>query len=455
MRNVIIFILLLLFSCGNHQKITDNTLILNETTFQNIKLIDTIQIINCTQNAALSYALIIPSNYDSNFKLPLVIAFDPHADGVFVLNKYKDLATKYGFALACSMDSKNGMATPETDGIAQTILNDCIHRLKIDQDRISAMGFSGGAKVAGAFAQSSTLVSTLICCGAVPNPQLFSLRQNLKLFLIAGEFDFNLLEAQELALNLLPSNQKFDFLQINAKHEWPDNKTMSDVFMRSNLLDLGLKQSAFANEVHASVTTNVGSSNLLNKAFYLRNLAQYFGEINKQSEFVKLIQSNEFSSFKQLYADNISKERVLFQTYIQYFGSKDLNWWKKESSTFTQLELKSKKTPNEVQKLRLKAYLGLAVYMYIQNVLNQNDLKSAAKLIEIYGFLESKNYEAKMLAAKYFIKINQPDEAIKQIQLAVKLGFKDEKRLYSEPDFQTLTNNMAFQVVLDEIRAKK
>lgn len=455
MRYNLFLLFFLFYSCGTTQNKTVDSVVSVKPTFQKIEYSDSIQLIKCTQNEAYSYALLTPKNYNSTSYLPLVIAFDPHADGLFLLDKYKDLAQKYGFVLACSMDSKNGMTTSETDAVAQIILNDCLNRLNIDQTTICALGFSGGAKVAASFAQSSPLVSSVICCGAAPNQQFFSRNPNLKLFLVAGELDFNLLEAKELALALLPTDYFFDFIQTPAKHEWPNGDAMSNVFKRLFTLKFGDSLSSYSIDLNTELLKNSNSIDLFTKAIANRTMFRYFKDENKKIVFAKILQSTEFEEYSKNLKKDIADERALFQAYTQFFSSKELSWWQNEASNFISLESKSKKNSLDAQKLRLKAYLGLAVYMYIQNVFNQNDLNAAAKLIQIYGFLEPKNSEVKMMSAKYFIKVNQAEEAIKQIQQAIKLGFNDEKRLFNDPDYQALTQKMSFQVVLDDLRAKK
>src|ERR1051326_8768484 len=46
-----------------------------------------------------SYALYLPTSYNTEKKYPAIYFFDPHAGGHIPIDKYKDLAEKYDFIL--------------------------------------------------------------------------------------------------------------------------------------------------------------------------------------------------------------------------------------------------------------------------------------------------------------------------------------------------------------------
>ena len=70
---------------------------------------------------SLSYALYLPSNYLAGSRIPVMIAFDPSGDGLFPVEKYKDLAEKYGFILMGSYDSENGLGLENVERVGRAL----------------------------------------------------------------------------------------------------------------------------------------------------------------------------------------------------------------------------------------------------------------------------------------------------------------------------------------------
>jgi len=106
-----------------------------------------IEKIRCHVDLAESYALYLPSNYTPAKKWPVIYAFDPMAQGRVPIDKYQEVAERYGYILVASNNSRNG---PLLIGIgaAQAIWQDTHVRFPLAPQRAYATGFSGGARVA-------------------------------------------------------------------------------------------------------------------------------------------------------------------------------------------------------------------------------------------------------------------------------------------------------------------
>src|SRR5438552_19004603 len=64
--------------------------------------------INCAADASQSYALYLPTNYDTARAWPVIFAFDPGARGRVPVERYQAAAEKYGYIVAGSNNSRNG-----------------------------------------------------------------------------------------------------------------------------------------------------------------------------------------------------------------------------------------------------------------------------------------------------------------------------------------------------------
>ena len=73
----------------------------------------------CADDSSQIYAVYLPAHYDTNKKWPVIYFFDPHGVGNLPVLIYKDLAEKYGFILAGTYNSKNGMPWESSEKSAE------------------------------------------------------------------------------------------------------------------------------------------------------------------------------------------------------------------------------------------------------------------------------------------------------------------------------------------------
>src|ERR1041385_4394172 len=103
--------------------------------------------IEALNDSSQSYALYLPSNYTPNRKWPVLYAFDPGARGRVPVERFKEAAEKYGWIVLGSNNSRNGPWKVVVNAW-NAMLTDSHQRFAIDDARMYATGFSGGARVA-------------------------------------------------------------------------------------------------------------------------------------------------------------------------------------------------------------------------------------------------------------------------------------------------------------------
>src|SRR5690349_8767564 len=103
--------------------------------------------IEAFSDASESYALYLPSNYTPDRKWPILYAFDPGARGRVPVERFKEAAEKYGWIVVGSNNSRNGPWDVAVNAW-NAMQKDTHQRLAIDDKRLYATGFSGGARVA-------------------------------------------------------------------------------------------------------------------------------------------------------------------------------------------------------------------------------------------------------------------------------------------------------------------
>ncbi len=177
----------------------------------------------CAQDPAQKYALFIPSIYDPAKKWPILYVFDPGGRGAGPLALFKDAAEARGFLMACSYNSRNGPWKP-IFAAAAAMWEDTHARLSIDDGRVFAAGFSGGARAASIFPKMiGRPVAGVIACGAgIPEGMGIDKLDRMAFCGIAGTADFNYREIIELdgLLDKRPDIPHW-IRTFDGGHAWP------------------------------------------------------------------------------------------------------------------------------------------------------------------------------------------------------------------------------------------
>ena len=175
----------------------------------------------CAADATESYALYLPSNYTATKKWPILYAFDPGARGKIPVEHYREAAEKFGWIVIGSNNSQNGSWKSSLDAW-NAITNDTHDRFSIDDRRLYATGFSGGARAAIMFAAQCNCVAGVIASGA-GFPQGMEPAPTMHFVLVAttGTEDFNFPEVKALDDKLNRAGIAHQVQLFAGRHEWP------------------------------------------------------------------------------------------------------------------------------------------------------------------------------------------------------------------------------------------
>jgi predicted esterase len=172
------------------------------------------------QQAEQSYALYLPSTYSAGKSWPIVYAFDPAARGRVPVDLMKDAAEKYGYIIAASNNSRNGLWKMESEA-ATAVFNDTHARLSIDDKRVYFGGFSGAARVSATLAQRCKCSAGVILAGAGFTPDAKEAQNPFPVFSAIGTLDFDYGEMVTLDEALEKSKTAHFLRRFEGPHEWP------------------------------------------------------------------------------------------------------------------------------------------------------------------------------------------------------------------------------------------
>jgi len=153
--------------------------------------------VKCDADPSQSYALFLPPDYTPDRAWPVIFAFDPGGRGRNPVERYQAAATRFGYVVAGSNNSRNG--SPQTGAAVASMTSDVMSRIHIDLKRIYLAGMSGGARVAlgVALGAPDKIAGVIASSAGYPDSQP---RKSLPftLFATAGTEDFNHLELRQL-----------------------------------------------------------------------------------------------------------------------------------------------------------------------------------------------------------------------------------------------------------------
>jgi predicted esterase len=177
--------------------------------------------IEALNDSSQSYALYLPSNYTPNRKWPVLYAFDPGARGRIPVERFKEAAEKYGWIVLGSNNSRNGPLDHAVNAW-NAMQKDSHQRFAIDDERIYATGFSGGARAAVRIGVACKCLAGVMASGAgfpvdlAPSPEM-----HFVFFGAAGVDDFNYPELKSLDGPLTKAGISHRIQTFDGRHEWP------------------------------------------------------------------------------------------------------------------------------------------------------------------------------------------------------------------------------------------
>ncbi len=424
-------------------------------------IIDTV---HCIDIPAQVYSIYLPTNYSSTKKWPVVYFFDPHGVGNLPLKLYKALAQKYGFIIAGTYGSKNGMQIEASGRAAQAFMEDVSERLSVDNARIYTFGFSGGARVACALALNGGIAGVIACGGGFPqnHPQI---NQPFALLSFVGEKDFNYIELKNLDKELDNTPLLHQLIVFHGKHQWPPVTDVEQAFQWMDATAMQAKtmpvNDSIVKAIQQQLLKELDKNGLRDKTiheyFTYKKMLNFLRGLTNVDVYVAKVQEIQSSEKYTKYVRDEQQSEVdeanMQHQYLQYLSEKDGPWWQDKIKDMRAIIARDTTTPVSLQCQRLLSFLSLAVYMGASRSFNSPDDGSTAHFLDLYGLVDPTNPEHDYLFAGLYARENNPEKAISSLHDAVKLGFTDSKRMQSDSNFVSIKDKPEFKELLKKIQS--
>lgn len=404
------------------------------------------------------YSVYEPHKVSGHSGRPLIIFLDPHANGNIPVALYKNLAEDHGFLLIGSNEIRSGMSGREVIASFDSLFQMAKRDYHVDENRIYLMGFSGGARVALAFAEAYPEIKAVVASGAGIQAGVKAPKPTFSFLGMAGNEDFNMIEIINTDRSLKRQGFNRAMIIFDGDHNWPPVEVAEEAFQWLDLV-------AMKEKTIPGNPTKIQDAKewYLQKANSLKNEGRIFDSYEVAERALTVLDGlTDVSNLKALagelrknpvYKEQLSDmvktmqlEMGLQNNYMQAFAGKDMEWWTAE---LQKLNETGTQQSEQLMKKRLLAFLGVMAYMISDRAVNEKDIEGSAKYLEIYRTLEPTNPEHAYLEAKRRMMMNEQSMAINYLRLAVVFGFADKDRLFNEPVFIPLQSNPEFIGLLE------
>jgi len=473
MRYSICFFITAFFLFGCHSKsssskentVQNETPKYSRTMLKPLKQGIVIDSVFCADDSSQIYAVYLPTKYDTLKKWPIIYFFDPHGVGNLPILLYKDLAEKYGFILAGTYNSKNGMQWENSEMAARAFIKDTRLRFSLDNSRLYSCGFSGGAMVASMVAISDGGIAGVITCGG-SMPSDHPLKQPFSYISFVGDKDFHYVSVKQLDKALDSSPLAHQLIVFNGKHQWPPASSLEKGFQWLDVDAMRMKTMQKNDSIIKSIREQfINEADEWHKKgnavqeYYaykmLLNFLRKIDDVDKYSDKVKQLENSEplkkyFKEEESLEADESQK----LDEFRAHLSQMDKSWWDGKISEMKKLIEKEPASPASLQTQRLFSYLSLVMYMQASGEFNNRNYPAASYFVELYAMVDPENPEHSYLSACLDMTDHNSAKALQMLQNAVKLGFSDVKRLQKDSNFVSLHDAPEFKNLLNEIASR-
>lgn len=429
----------------------------------------------CASDATQSYALYLPSGYTPARAWPIVYFFDPGGKGSRPLELYKELAEKYGVVLAGSNNSRN-FSNDQAHSVNAMWLDTHV-RLSLDDHRLYASGFSGGARVAGAMALrcANCKIAGVIAHGAGYPSGATEANSRLLYYFAVGDHDFNWPEVITIRNTREQHNLPYRVRVYFGSHQWAPSVVMEDAiqWMQLKAMQAGVlpANQEFIDHYFQSMLAEAEeakkSGDILGEFYAYRSLISDFSPFKnvdvaaeklaglKQSSALRkalkeereqideqLALEAEISGKLRAYVDGVASDPFRLRTEILQAAAR----LKQESAN-------SNTPTRRMVSSRALADIWVAGMEEGQQELEARHFEKAETCFELMKQIRSDPWPVLLLADTHAAAGNR-HQAVLDLQEAVRLGLKDADAVESDPRLQVLKSEPDFQKILEALRHK-
>ena len=413
-----------------------------------------------------SYALYLPSNYSSDRKWPVLLAFDPFARGETSVTLFHEAAEKYGFIVVGSNNSRNFQ---DPSAAIRLLAADIKEQYATDPRRLYVTGLSGGARVASslALACKNCIAGVIANSAGLPSGSAIPAPEIADWFLVAGTTDFNYPEMLHLKEALERNNVVSRFVVFDGPHGWMPKELADHALAWLQLramvkgltpVDKGFVDKQFDERLAEAQSAQKAGDILAATRAYREIAADFrtFRDVKDQEAMAKsLAESEAFAKAKRsekAALDQQDEVAMNLGTLIASIGKVPEN----RASILTQLETMAdsaahdqRQSSDPARKNAIARGLASAFAYAVetgQQEMLKKDYLSAREMFQVGEIIQPDSAWASYLSATAYAALGEKKPAIQKLKKAMNKGLSNPKSL-EDPAFDRIRNEEAFKQI--------
>ena len=426
----------------------------------------------CGSDHGQSYALYVPSGYTAAKRWPIVYFFDPAGRGRRPVNLYKNIAETYGFIFAGSNNSRN--FSSDQSASINSIWRDTHERLSLDERRVYSSGFSGGARVAGAMALScpQCQMAGVIAQGAGYPGSRAGSNDKLLYFFAVGNRDFNWPEVVMVRRQREAHGQPYRVRVFDGSHQWAPVEVMENaiqwLILKAMQQAVMSPDPAFVDgqfqQIQSETEEAKKKGDAIGQVNAYHSLVSDFGGLKSVDEFAKnlavLKQSDALKRAlkgeQEEIDDQFALEREISPKLRIYTAGKT------DDPNALRLEIVRAMSGLRDQAAHAKTERKRRIYgrafddIWVEGIENGQQAlearhwETADSCFELMAQVSDSPWPNVLLAQTHAAS-GKSKQAIRDLQEAVRRGWKDREALESDARLSVLHSDADFQKILVEL----
>ena len=429
----------------------------------------------CQSNTNYSYALYLPSNYTPEKRWPILYSFDPIARGSVPVQRFKEAAEKYGYIVVGSHNSRNGSI--KLSEIVAALIEDTLKRFSINEQRVYATGFSGGARVACSVAEKlNGAITGVIACGAGFPPEL-SPSKNIPFIFFGtiGTEDFNFPELMQLDRTLESLSINHRVAVFEGAHSWAPKDLCTEAieWMELQAMKAGRreKDAALITALWAKRLQRAKENEEAKKVYeaYLsyQSLADDFKGLRDVAEFEnkanQLKSSKEVKAYLRQERGEEEKQRLGMNQFVALFeqiksADNRTAAMNEIRNTITEWQKRANSkdaTSDRLAARRLVSQFYAFLFEGATLMWGRKDPEQAVLGLLLASEIRPENPQIFYQLADAYAFNKQKRQALDALKHAVEKGFSNAVDIEQNQNFDALRNEAEYKQLIETIKQKK
>ncbi len=421
-----------------------------------------------------SFALYLPTQFDSKRPSAIVFISDPAARGKVGITPFVPASEKFNYILVCSNNSKNGPYATNLD-VTDRLFKHIFARFNIDAKRIYTAGFSGGSRLATSIAVLSKAIQGVIGCGAgFPGTALHrpSNDDDFAYVGLVGDRDMNYSEMHKVQEYLDAMEIDNALFTYEDDHKWPPPEQLLRAFgwLELQAYNRGLKpiNTQFIQEIFAqdyAVAKSFEKEMQLLKAVreygrIVKNYSKYYELDSLQGKMKGLKKNKYYRTQNRDYKKAVQLEDSLsikfsrrFYEEVSVGRSKDnFKWWKNQLEKLKRsyADNDSEQLQKMEKRLQYKIF-AMAIETFDARV-REKAKNSAVYCAELLLIQDPTNPFFHYRISRGFAQLNLVEQSLLHLEKALINGWKDLELIKRSKDFDPIRGYKKFEDLVDPKR---